>query len=91
MLELGIVKRPIAYFGDGEGDVPAFCIADISVWVVHEENKGLDLGARYRVTYSELARHYVAQFENLSLLLKLNSPSPRFASGSGNEQPRHFL
>ncbi len=55
MLELGIVKRPIAYFGDSENDIPAFRIADISVQVVHEENRGLDLGARYRVTHSELA------------------------------------
>ncbi len=55
MLELGIVRRPIAYFGDSENDIPAFRIADISVQVVHEENRGLDLGARYRVTHSELS------------------------------------
>ncbi len=55
MLELRIVERPIAYFGDSENDIPAFRIADISVQVVHEENRELDFGARYRVTHSELA------------------------------------
>ena len=55
MLELGIVKRPIAYFGDSENDIPAFRIADISIQIVHEENRWMDLGADYRITHDELA------------------------------------
>ncbi len=48
-LELGIIRRPIVYFGDSENDVPAFRIADVSIQLVHDENKDLDLGAQYRI------------------------------------------
>ncbi len=57
LLRLGLIERPIAYFGDSENDVPGYQRADVRIFVVHEDNEGLDLGIEnlIRVKREELA------------------------------------
>jgi HAD superfamily hydrolase (TIGR01484 family) len=46
----------LIYVGDGENDVPAFSVADISVLVRHDFNRELRLDVDYEVEFGELAR-----------------------------------
>ena len=55
LLKLNIIERPLAYFGDSENDLPAFKLSDISIQVVHEENKSIELKTMYRVDQKDLA------------------------------------
>jgi trehalose-6-phosphatase len=50
----------LIYVGDGENDVPAFGVADVSVLVRHDLNRGLRLDVDYEVEFSELARWLVS-------------------------------
>lgn len=54
LIELKLVERPLAYFGDSENDVPAFNVADLSIQVLHEENRWLNLGADYVIEQKDL-------------------------------------
>lgn len=56
LIELKLVERPLIYFGDSENDVPAFNIADLSIQVLHGENKWLDLGADYVIEQKDLTQ-----------------------------------
>jgi len=49
----------LIYVGDGENDVPAFNVADVSVLVRHDFNRWLRLDVDYEVEFSELARWLV--------------------------------
>ena len=50
----------LMYVGDGENDVPAFGVADVSVLVRHDFNRGLRLDVDYEVEFGELARWLVS-------------------------------
>ena len=54
LIELNLVKRPLAYFGDSENDIPAFKVADISVLVLHDENRDLNIETKYRIEQRDL-------------------------------------
>jgi len=55
LIEFNLIKRPLAYFGDSENDIPAFKVADIPVLVLHDENKGLNIETKYRIEQRELS------------------------------------
>jgi len=55
LIELNLIKRPLAYFGDSENDIPAFRVADISVFVLHDENRDLNIETKYRIEQRELS------------------------------------
>jgi HAD superfamily hydrolase (TIGR01484 family) len=49
----------LIYVGDGENDIPAFKLADISVLVRHEFNQELKVGVNFEVRFEELSRWLV--------------------------------
>jgi len=55
LIELNLIEKPLAYFGDSENDIPAFRVADISVLVLHDENRDLNIETEYRIEQRELS------------------------------------
>ena len=57
--ELGL-KRGALYIGDSEADNPAFKIADMSLGVIHGENRSQELDCDYFVKFEDVASFFKA-------------------------------
>jgi len=57
----------IVYVGDGENDIPAFNVADVSVLVRHQYNKNLSVKVDYEVSFNELPKWLMKYVKHASL------------------------
>lgn len=49
----------VVYVGDSENDVPAFRVSDVSVFVRHRYNRGLEVEADYEIEFERLGEWLV--------------------------------